>query len=106
MQISSNNLVKDLIANIKIGRWIILGIFVVSFAFFGATYILNATYQARVILLVQKAQNSTIQEFSAGLGRLSADEMFPMGKDHYTEKFLVERHWLVRLIVLSTILIQ
>lgn len=85
----TQNIVKNTIANIWIGRWIVLAIFLISICGFGSLYIFNATYVAKGTLLVQKAQNSTIQEISAGLGRMPSDEVSPFSKDLYTEKFLL-----------------
>lgn len=60
-----------------------------SFALAMLIYTSQFRYIAKGILLIQKAQNSSLQELSAGLGRMSAEGFSPFSKDLYIEKFIM-----------------
>jgi hypothetical protein len=70
-------------------KFIVLGIFAVSVGIASYLYIRHATYISKGTLLVQRAQNSSIHEMSAGLGGLTAERFGSIGKDLYLEKFLM-----------------
>ena len=70
-------------------KFAVLAILSVSVALAGYTYRSRTSYTSKGMLLVQRAQNSSIQEISAGLGRMSAERFGSLSKDLYVEKFLM-----------------
>ncbi len=67
-------------------RLIVLAIFAVSVVYARYSYSSRTSYTSKGMLLVQRAQNSVLQEISAGK---SAQSFGSLSKDLYIEKFLM-----------------